>query len=181
MGYFEEVFFHLNVRMRKVRAVSKTPIAAGISSGELVNGLVSAVLLGVAFSYADEHSLNLETIAFFAIISAITIIICQMASRFFAYRFKMESEYKFWDVGAISLILTSFLLSMPFAIPAKVLVNEEGEGEGEEKEKSGEKKRKNILRSPRRRALSRSRAPIRDSFCPSASCYLSSTAAYLAR
>ncbi len=148
MGYFEEVFFHLNVRWRKVRAVSRVPIAAGISMGEIANGLVSAVLLGLAFSYADEHSLNVETIAFFALISAITIIICQMASRLFATRFKMEAEYKFWGVGAISLILTSFLLSMPFAMPAKVLVNEEGEEEEEKKEKTEVKKEKKHIKVP---------------------------------
>jgi Zn-dependent protease len=137
LGYTEEVLFHVHVRTRKVQAVTRKPIILGISMGEILTILFSMVLLGLAFSYAEEHRLNLSIFLFVGLVAGVTIIAIQIASRIFANHYKMIAEFKFWDIGALALIITTLFVSIPFARPAMVVVKEEGEeihGEHENKE-----------------------------------------------
>lgn len=126
MGYTEELFFHIDARTRKVKAVTRTPLILGISLGEIITIFLSTALLGLAFSYAEMHTLNIMVFLFVGLVAGVTLIIIQIASRLYAHSYKMVSEYKFWDIGALTLILTTLFVSIPFARPAMVVLEEEG-------------------------------------------------------
>lgn len=49
-------------------------------------------------------------------------MVCEMVRRYIASHYKAETEYKFWDVGALTLVITS-LLHQPFSRPGRTIIN----------------------------------------------------------
>lgn len=126
-SYGLRLFGLKEAQARKVSAKGKKPILLGLSSQELLIGLICILILGAAFAYAKGSILLLSTLLVFILAAGLSTVVHEAAHRFAAGRFKAEAELKFWDLGTLVLLLTSVLLKTPMGQPGRNITNKAGE------------------------------------------------------
>ena len=121
--YTEKYFSVLESRRRKVTAAARVPFILGFSSIEITVAVISIALIGAGFAYAG-NIFSFNGILYFSLVSGMTLVVYEVVQRYFAFKYHVESEYKFWGLGALTLIFTS-LVGQPFALPARTIINNE--------------------------------------------------------
>ena len=113
----------------------------GLSQLEIVIGLVSVVLLGLAFLLASQDPFSLVDVLSFVFIAGLTMLLREFVHIYVANRFKVKTEYRFWTLGAILMFLTSIFLHNVFSQPSRTLVDEGEDHEGHEKQDNDRRKK----------------------------------------
>lgn len=121
-SYLQKQFSSREARYRRVTANARKPFLFGISFVEMFVGLDCAILLGIAFAYARGSLFMADKLAMIVIAALLTIVVSELARRFIAARYKAVTEYQFWGIGAITLIITA-VLHQPFSRPARTIIN----------------------------------------------------------
>jgi hypothetical protein len=124
-SYLQKQFSTKEAKYRGVTAKPKKPLLFGVSLAELFVGFACILLIGITFAYAKDL-LSADKLLVIIVAAGITIVVSEMVRRFAARHYKAETEYKFWDAGAIILIITS-ILHQPFSRPARTIINKPGE------------------------------------------------------
>ena len=124
-SYVQKQFSTREARYRGVYAKARHPLLFGISLTELFVGIACALLIGITFAYAKNYLFSPDKLSVILVAAGITIVVCEMVRRLVAYYYRADTEYKFWDIGAIILVITS-LLHQPFSRPARTIINEPG-------------------------------------------------------
>lgn len=126
-SYIQRLFGVKEAKVRKTTAVTRSPVLLGISRRELLIAIVCIFILGAVFAYAKVFRLTLDVFVMFILAAGLTTVIHELAHRYFARRYNAETEFKFWDIGTISLLLTSLVFKTPMGQPGRNITNKQGE------------------------------------------------------
>lgn len=134
MGYFTthagEVASEKEVEARKLKVEKKKKaIILGVSGKEMLVGLACAALFAIAYLIADRLDILPGNILLYIVVGGVVSVLHDFGHRLTAYIFKVDSEYKFWGIGTIIMLLTSWLFGTVFAQPGRFLLDNEKEGE----------------------------------------------------
>jgi hypothetical protein len=110
-------------KLRKTTAMERVPFRLGFSSQEITVAVIGALLLGGAFAYVKGALFALESLTLLIVIAGFTAVVREVAHRYTVYRYKAKAEYKFWDAGAVALVITA-LIGQPFATPTRTIIDE---------------------------------------------------------
>lgn len=103
----------------------KHTLIFGQSWQEIAIAISCIVLFAVAFVVADRLDILPENIAIYIIVGGFVVTAHDVGHRIVAYILKMEAEFQFWGLGALTMLLTSWLFSMVFAQPSRVLIEKD--------------------------------------------------------
>ncbi len=132
----------VEVKQRKIKASAKKVWIFGLSRFEIIVGLVTAILFGIAFLWASQNPFSIVNVILFIVISGVSLLVNAFAHIYVADRYHLKTEYKFWTLGTIIMLATSILLHTVFAQPSRTLIDEE-DHHGEDLDKQVKDKRKN--------------------------------------
>jgi hypothetical protein len=124
-SYLQKLFSVKEEQYRKVKPKPRKKWLFGISITEFFVGIACALLIGITFSYARESLSSLSGLLVVTVAAALTIVVSELVRRYFAARYSVETEYQFWDAGAVILVVTA-ILRQPFSRPARTIVNRQG-------------------------------------------------------
>ena len=139
MGYLTthagEAASEKEAEARKVKVNRKKKgLFLGVSGKEMIVGLACAALFGIAYLIADRLGLLLDQFVLYLVVGGVVSVLHDFGHRLVAYIFKVPSEYKFWGIGTIIMLVTSWLFGTVFAQPGRFMIDAEEEGSGEGKE-----------------------------------------------
>lgn len=121
--YMSRLISVTEVKARHIEASPKETIAPGVSLKDASVAIISAILLGFAFLFAKKLPLSADTIALYILMAGLVTVTHELAHMVIAYRYKANTEYKIWGLGAILLFATSLLFGTVFAAPARTIIN----------------------------------------------------------
>ncbi len=124
-SYLQGLFSTWEKKRRKPEVKKHEPLFFGFSLQEILVAVIGALLLGGAFSYVRGTLFSLEPLVIMIIVAGMTSVIHELTHRYVAYHYKARTEFKFWDVGTLTLIITS-LIGQPFASPARTIIDNPG-------------------------------------------------------
>jgi Zn-dependent protease len=101
------------------------PLFLGLSGRELRVIGASALLFAIAFLIRDRLSLNIVIIIVYVCVGGITVILHDLAHKISSRRCGCSSEYQFWLLGAVTMLLTAGLFGNVFARPARTIIESE--------------------------------------------------------
>jgi len=110
-------------------------VFAGLSRRELRVISASAILFAFAFLLRDRLELNIITILVYVSVAGITVILHDLAHKVSARRCGCLSEYQFWLLGTVTMLLTAGLLGNVFARPARTIIESDKIPTAEERAK----------------------------------------------
>jgi hypothetical protein len=111
------------VKRRKIAALKRKEIFFGFSAMEIFAAIAGAIIFGISFTIAKGNWLDVTTFVIFFIVSGIGIAIHEMAHRFVAGRNNGLTEFKFWDIGTVIMLVTGGLFGLVFAKPYRTLIS----------------------------------------------------------
>lgn len=113
---------------RKVKVEGKKKaIFLGITLKEILIGLVCAGLFGIAYVIADRLALLPGNIVIYLVIAGLVTVLHDFGHRLVAWKYKTDSEFRFWGLGTVIMLLTSWLFGTVFAQPGRFLLDKEKE------------------------------------------------------
>jgi len=111
------------VKRRKISAIERNRVFLGFSAIEILAAVAGAVIFGLSFTIARGNWLDPTTFSVFFIVSGIGIAIHEMAHRYVAGCNKGLSEFRFWNLGTVIMLLTGALFGLVFAKPYRTLIS----------------------------------------------------------
>jgi len=111
------------VKRRKIAALKRKEMFLGFSAIEILAAIAGAIIFGVSFTIAKGNWLDVTTFVIFFIVSGIGIAIHEMAHRYVAGRNDGLTEFKFWDIGTVIMLVTGGLFGLVFAKPYRTLIS----------------------------------------------------------
>jgi Zn-dependent protease len=111
-------------------AASETDMAGeGFGSRSLLREIVMlvfcAILFGIAFIVADRLAIKPDLILIYMIMGGIALIMHDLGHRMIARKLAIEGQYKFWGLGTLTMLLTSWLFGMAFSQPGRYVFDSE--------------------------------------------------------
>lgn len=94
----------------------------GFSWRELGTAAFSAILFGLAFIIANRLDLFPGNIWVYVMTGGLVLVLHELGHRLVAHKSKIDSEYQFWGMGTIILMLTAWLFGMAFAQSGRFLI-----------------------------------------------------------
>jgi Zn-dependent protease len=130
-AFFQKLFGNIvtsrfsteEMKRRKISAVERNSVFLGFSAIEILAAVTGAVIFGVSFMVAKGSWLDPTTFSIFFIVSGFGIAIHEMAHRFVASRNKGISEFKFWELGTVIMLVTGALFGLVFAKPYRTVIS----------------------------------------------------------
>ncbi len=98
----------------------------GFSWKEMGTATFSAILFGLAFIIANRIDLFPGNIWVYVLTGGLVLVLHELGHRLVAHRSKIDSEYQFWGVGTIVLMVTAWLFGMAFAQSGRFLIEKKG-------------------------------------------------------
>ncbi len=148
MGYFTthagEVAADKEARAREIKV--KKGIILGITGKEMLIGLFCAMLFAIAFLIADRLELLPSNILIYLLVGGVVSVLHDFGHRLVAFIFKVPSEFKFWGIGTLIMLVTSWLFGTVFAQPGRFLIDTDEAEEIVEKD-TDVKKRQSTARN----------------------------------
>ncbi len=127
VSYASKIASKKETEIRKIKVdKNRKLVFMGFSWKELGTAAFSAILFGVAFIIANRMDWLPGNIWVYVLTGGIVLVLHEMGHRIIAHRSKVDSEYQFWGVGTIVLMLTAWLFGMAFAQSGRFLVDKKG-------------------------------------------------------
>lgn len=123
---FQKFFGTIVNKYRKPEIRQRKGLLFNISITEIFVGIACALLIGITFAYARGALSDLDKVAILILAAAFTIVVSELVRRYYAARYSVPTEYQFWGIGTVTLIVTA-VLHQPFARPARTIVEKESE------------------------------------------------------
>ena len=86
---------------------------------------ISTLGFTVAWILQDRLEVRLVTLIIFVCVGGIATILHDLAHHHCAYRAGCVTEYKFWGLGTVTMLLTAWLFGNAFAKPSRTLIRSE--------------------------------------------------------
>ncbi|MCD1294398.1 hypothetical protein CUJ83_05220 [Methanocella sp. CWC-04] len=112
-------------RLAKDTIGKKKVVLFNLSLYEISIVVIAAVIFGLMFIYADREVFSLTNILLGISIVGISEVAHDLVSIRAANKLKIDTEYKFWKLGTITVLLTSWLFGSVFGAPARTAVKGE--------------------------------------------------------
>lgn len=125
-SYLQKLFSVKEAQLRDVKVKPRKKWLFGISRAELLVGIACALLIGITFTFARDALSDPYKLLVIVIAAALTIVVSELVRRYFASRYSAATEYQFWGVGALTLIITA-IFHQPFSRPARTIVDKNAE------------------------------------------------------
>jgi Zn-dependent protease len=110
------------VEMRGLRPdEGKEAVLFTLSKRELAVIVASAVIFTLAFMLKDRLAIEGTTILVFILMGGMATVAHELSHRFFARRWQGQSEFQFWGLGTVMMLLTAGLFGTVFAKPSRAL------------------------------------------------------------
>ena len=94
----------------------------GFSVREVIVLAFGALFIGVLFFYATRNPIDPTLIIIYIVMGGLALIIHELGHWYLTKRFECYTEIRFWGLGAVIMILTSWLFGNVFAQPTLTLV-----------------------------------------------------------
>ncbi|MEM0448725.1 MAG: hypothetical protein QW520_02760 [Methanomassiliicoccales archaeon] len=112
-------------KYRKQLAQHRPPFLMGFSLREIMVVAVASILLGFAYMIAKRKDLlDPNTILVFVLVAGFAILLHDLTHRYVASRYGAVAEYRFWGLGMVLMVITSFFFGLVYAYPAKTVIND---------------------------------------------------------
>ena len=92
---------------------------------EILVALICIAIFALSYVFADREAFTPVNIAMYLIVAGVVTVGHDLAHKITALVFKAETEYKFWTLGTVTMILTSWLFGNVFAQPARAIIDAE--------------------------------------------------------
>jgi Zn-dependent protease len=103
-------------------AENLSAVLLGLSLREILVIVLSALGFAAAFLLQDRLELKLVTVIIFVGAGGFATILHDLAHKYCAYRCGCITEYQFWSLGTITMLLTAWLFGNAFAKPSRTLI-----------------------------------------------------------
>lgn len=107
----------------------KKSLLFGQSWQEITLAVSCVIMFAIAYVIADRLDMLPENIAMYILVGGFVVTAHDVGHRIVAYLLKMDAEFQFWGLGALTMLLTSWLFSMVFAQPSRVLLEKDQHSE----------------------------------------------------
>lgn len=94
----------------------------GFSVREVIVLVFGAFIFGILFFFAARDPVDLALITIYIIMGGIALILHELAHWYMTRRFECYTEVRFWGLGTIIMVITSWLFGNVFAQPTLTLV-----------------------------------------------------------
>ncbi len=105
-----------------VGLAKKTSI--GLTHTEILVAIAGALLIGIATLVALREAFAVNTIALYVVTGGVAITLHEMGHRYAAHHQKVETEVKFWELGAVIMFVTGWFAGNVFAQPHRTVMEE---------------------------------------------------------
>ena len=113
----------IEIEKRGIRpAENLSAVLLGISSREFLVIAISTLGFAAAFILQDHLAIVLTTVLIFVCAGGIATILHDLGHKYCAYRAGCITEYQFWGLGAVTMLLTAWLFGNAFAKPSRTLI-----------------------------------------------------------
>jgi Zn-dependent protease len=123
MTHAQEKASDIEANATKVAVKKRKTLILGISGLEILVALVCTAIFGFAYVFADRDAFTISNVAMYLVVAGVVTVGHDFAHKLMAWKFKTETEYKFWTLGTLTMILTSWLFGSVFAQPARAIIN----------------------------------------------------------
>lgn len=131
MAFFQKLFGNIvtgrlsseDVKRRGIAATRQHEIIFGFSAFEILAAVIGAIVFGISFTIAKGDWTDATTFAVFFIVSGIGLALHEMAHSYLAARYDGISEFKFWDLGTVIMLVTGGLFGLVFAKPYRTIIS----------------------------------------------------------
>ena len=111
------------IEKRGIRpAENLSAVLLGLSLREILVIVLSTLGFAAAFLLQDRLELKLSTVIIFVCAGGFATILHDLAHKYGAYRCGCITEYRFWSLGTITMLLTAWLFGNAFAKPSRTLI-----------------------------------------------------------
>jgi Zn-dependent protease len=86
---------------------------------EIVMLVFCAILFGIAFIVADRLAIKPDLIIIYMVMGGIALIVHDLGHRMIARKLEIDGQYRFWGLGSLTMLLTSWLFGMAFSQPGR--------------------------------------------------------------
>lgn len=93
--------------------------AFGFSIREVITLAVCCVIFSGVFLLADRLMPDRDIVILYLVMGSIAVIVHDLGHRMVARKLEIDGQYRFWGLGTITLLLTSWLFGMAFAQPGR--------------------------------------------------------------
>ncbi len=123
MTHAQEKASDLEASATKVSIKKRKPLVMGISGVEIMVAIVSMLILGIAYVFADREAFTLGNIMLYLVVAGFVTVGHDLAHKLVAWLLRTRTEYKFWTLGSAAMLITSWLFGSPFAQPARAIID----------------------------------------------------------
>lgn len=113
------------IELEKGVAKERHPFFAGFSQLEFVVIVVTSVLLGLAYMVASKiDMLQVGMVLMYVLVCGLALIIHDLTHKYAAWRIGAVTEYQFWGLGTLLMIITTAVFGIVYALPARTTIND---------------------------------------------------------
>ncbi len=125
MTHAQEKASDMEAEATKVKAEKpkKRSLIPGLSGLEILVSIACIGIFALAYVFADRSAFTASNIAMYVVVAGVVTVGHDLAHKIVALFYKTETEYKFWTLGTVTMILTSWLFGTVFAQPARAIIN----------------------------------------------------------
>jgi Zn-dependent protease len=123
MTHVQEKASEVEAAATKVAVKKRKTLFLGISGVELLVALICIAIFGIAYVFADREAFTITNIAMYLIVAGVVTVGHDFGHKLVALKYKTDTEYKFWTLGTVTMILTSWLFGSVFAQPARAIID----------------------------------------------------------
>jgi hypothetical protein len=94
----------------------------GFSVREVITLVIGALLIGILFFFAARNPIDPVLIGIYIVMGGFALIIHEMGHWYLTRKYQCFTEVRFWGLGAMIMVITSWLFGNVFAQPTMTLV-----------------------------------------------------------
>jgi Zn-dependent protease len=112
------------VEVRKLRpSEGRSALLLTLSKREFLVIAASALIFSLAFLLKDRLQIQGVTILVFILMGGMATVAHELSHRFFAHRWQSDSEFQFWGLGTVMMLVTAWLFGNVFSKPSRTLTS----------------------------------------------------------
>jgi Zn-dependent protease len=123
MTHIQEKASDVEAEATKVEVKKRKTLFLGISGVELLVALICIGIFGIAYVFADREAFTITNVAMYLVVAGVVTVGHDFGHKLVALKYKTDTEYKFWTLGTVTMILTSWLFGTVFAQPARAIID----------------------------------------------------------
>ncbi|HVP96281.1 PKD domain-containing protein [Methanoregula sp.] len=128
-GHAVEKLNDKEIELRRLEARRTEQHFLGFSATEVLVIEAAVIMIALAFLLADRAALTLQMVLIYIAVGALSVVLHDMAHRYFATRHGHDADTRFWGLGTVIMFVTAWLYGNAFAQSYRNLVKREEDEE----------------------------------------------------